>query len=142
MTYTECGSPHHLDALTSLRELFVNYPIRADMSSIRIVGDGQVLVELRAAEPVVLAAGIVVWQRTLANATTWTWRTGDELHVVTTGRAPERDDLTITVLAGPVPHDCRLDHVLEPGSAETLDAVALYDWLASEITNTPTGAQL
>lgn len=135
------GSRGYLGVLESLRELFERYPVRADMSSVHVAldpaGRASVLVWLRPADPVVLAAGIVEWRRTLAGRRSWAWRTpgGEHLHISTAGHAPECDELSVAVLAGPIPHDCCLDVDLEPDVPEVLDDDVLYRWLGDEIAN-------
>jgi hypothetical protein len=135
------GSVRYLDTLESLRALFLDYPMRADMSSIHLSvdSDGQasIMVWLRSTDPVVLAAGIVEWRRTLSPGATWVWRTPDGagLHVATTGHAPECAGIPVAVLAGPLPHECHLDNDLEPGLSEERDDDALYRWLGDEIAH-------
>lgn len=135
------GSARYLEALESLRVLFLDCPTRAEMSSIQLAvdSDGQpsVMVWLHTTSPAVLAAGIVEWRRTLSHGSTWVWRTPDgaSLHVATTGRAPGCADIPIAVLAGPLPHSCHLDHALDPDLAEELDDDALYRWLGDEVAN-------
>lgn len=135
------GSVRYLDALESLRALFLDYPMRAEMSSIHLAvdSDGQssIMVWLHSKDPVVLAAGIVEWRRTLSHGSTWVWRTPDgaRLHVATTGRAPECADMPIAVLAGPLAHGCHLDNDLDPNVAAELDDDALYRWLGDEVAS-------
>ncbi|MGH3761185.1 hypothetical protein [Actinophytocola sp.] len=135
------GSYRYLRALESLQELFANYPFRADMSSMLIsmdpTGKAAILVQLHSADPMVLAAGIVEWKRTLVDGNTWAWRTpsGKEIHISTTGYTPECGETSIVVMTGPVPHDCYLDFHLDPNTSEVLDDERLYHWLGSEIAN-------
>lgn len=135
------GSHRYLGALESLQELFVNYPFRVEMSSIHIAmdsaGQASIVVQLHKTDPVILAAGIVEWRRTLANGSTWAWRTpsGKEIHVATTGYAPECDETPMAVMAGPIPHDCYLDFDLDPDVPAELGDYTLYHWLGNEIAN-------
>ncbi|OLF11141.1 hypothetical protein BLA60_14230 [Actinophytocola xinjiangensis] len=134
------GSARYLAVLDSLREFFRDCPMNSEMSSIQLTADGhpQVIVRLRATDPALIAAGIVEWRRTLARGNTWAWRTpcGTEIHVATTGHAPEDTEVPITVVAGPVPNDCGLDHDLEPGRPDELGDDTLYQWLGNEIATT------
>ena len=110
--------------------------MNSEMSSVHIaVEPPSVVVQLLATDPTLVAAGIVEWRRTLAGGSTWVWRTplGTEIHVATTGHAPECPDVPIAVVAGPIPHDGRLDHGLDPGRTDELDDDTLYQWLGSEI---------
>jgi hypothetical protein len=133
------GSRHYLLPLEALHDLFVQYPVRADLSSIHIAtdhsGKASILVRLRQADPAVLAAGIVEWRRTLSKGTSWAWRapSGKNIHVVTTGYVPECGGIPLTVVAGPVPLNCCLDLDLE--IPEELDDDSLYRWLGDEIAN-------
>jgi hypothetical protein len=135
------GSHRYLAALESLRELFVNYPFRAEISTITVAMDRlwrpAIMVQLHRAHPVILAAGIMEWRRTLSHGNTWAWRTpnGAELFVATAGRAPESDDMPVAVIAGPIPHDCYLENDLEPDVSEEVDDDTLYRWLGDEIAN-------
>ncbi|GAB3462677.1 hypothetical protein [Actinophytocola sediminis] len=135
------GSRHYLAALKALHELFVNYPVRAKMSSIHIATDStgriSILAYLDKTDPVVSAAGTVEWTRTLTKSKSWAWRTpnSNEFYVATVGYAPECAEMQIAVLAGPVPHDCYLDFDLEPDFSEELSANVVYRWLGDEIAN-------
>lgn len=135
------GSARYLGALRSLQDMFVNYPMRAEMSSINIamdsVGNLSVMVLLRASDPVILAAGIVEWKRSLTKGSSWVWRTpcGEEIYVSTTGYAPECDEIPVVVMAGPISADCYLDHDLDPDEPEELSVDTLYRWLGDEIAN-------
>jgi hypothetical protein len=134
-------SHHYQAVLESLRELFVNYPFRAEMSTVTIAtdptGQASIMVWLRNTESATLAAGCVEWRRTLSQGNTWVWRTpsGDELYVATTGYAPESVDVSMAVIAGPLPHDCYLEHDLEPDASEEVDMDTVYRWLGDEIAN-------
>jgi len=108
-----------------------------ELSSVQIAtgadGATTVLVRLRDSDPVVLAAGIVEWRRTLVRGRTLAWRAanGDSFQVVVTGFGGEIDEIPLTVVTGPVPADCCLDLEL-PGE---VDDDVLYRWLGDEIAN-------
>lgn len=63
------GSDRYLEPLAAVRELFVRCPVHVELSSVQIAtgadGAATVLVRLGDSDPVVLAAGIVEWRRTL-----------------------------------------------------------------------------
>lgn len=132
-------SRRYLASLEALRELFIHYPVHAELSSIRLTatrtGAASIVVRLRETDPVVLAAGIVEWRRTLAGGNTWAWRTanGTDLHVATTGYAPECRDVPLTVVGGPIPSLCCLDVEIE--HVAEIDDDTLYRWLGDEIAN-------
>jgi hypothetical protein len=135
------GSHRYLTVLESLRDLFVHYPLRAEMSSITLATDatGQVsiVVALHRADTAMLAAGVVEWRRTLAEVRTWAWRTpdGEELYVSAAGHAPECEGMRVAVIAGPVPQDAYLEHDLDPDVSTEIDLDTLYRWLGDEIAN-------
>jgi hypothetical protein len=133
------GSHRYLNALESFHTGLTSYPMRAELASINFTMDQErhvmITVHLEKADPVVLAAGLVDWDRTLGRAQTWGWRTpdGKEGHVAVIGYSTE--GTPIAVVAGPIPYDDqRLDHDLEPGVPEQLDTDSLYRWLGAEIT--------
>jgi hypothetical protein len=133
------GSYRYLHPLESVHDLLRSYPMRAEMSSVNFTSDpagrASVTVQLRDADPAVLAAGLVEWQRTLYPPEIWAWRNAatDGVHIVVSGFGPECDKTPIAVLAGPIPHTPRLDTALEPGTPRRLDPDTLHSWFGLEI---------
>jgi hypothetical protein len=134
------GSQPYLGPLESFRTMLTSYPTRAEIDSIRFAvtpnQQGSIIVRLRRAEPAILTAGLVDWQRTLSRTRAWAWRTrdSDDVHVAVVGFGTECDRTPVIVVGGPVPHDRYLDEDIEPGSPEALSNHDLHAWLGAEIT--------
>lgn len=133
------GSHRYLDTLSSFHAMLSSFPTRAEVASVQFAmspeGQVTVTVHLRPAEPAVLAAGLVDWERTLGRTETWAWRTlnGDEVHLAVFGY-DDCDRTPIAVVSGPIPYDgWHVDYDLDLGLAEQIDTDVLYRWLGAEI---------
>jgi hypothetical protein len=118
-----------LPLLDSIRVLLRDYPIHADMTTVRVVDGERVVVQLATGDLGTVAAGIVEWDRTLAAGRHTVERSPDGA-TVTLGLAGHVDeDGTDVEVYGTTTHDARrLGTDLLPGETTTVPLEVLAVW--------------
>jgi hypothetical protein len=125
------ASDKFLPLLDSIRLLLRHYPIRAEITSVRVAADGPALVtvQLATAELGTVAAGIIEWYSTLAASRCLATRTSDggTVHLGVCGHIDE--DGTDVEVWGATPHDERhIGSDLLPGERASVPFEVLATW--------------
>jgi hypothetical protein len=122
-----------LPLLDSIHRLLQNYPIQAEITSVKVVADGPsrelVMVQLASGELGTVAAGIIEWHHTLAASHCVATRTSDgaTVHLGVCGHIDE--DGTDVEVWGSTPHDNRhIGSDLLPGERAAVPFEVLAVW--------------
>jgi hypothetical protein len=118
-----------LPLLDSIRVLLRDYPIHADMTTVRVVDGERIVVQLAAGDLGTVAAGMVEWDRTLAAGKHTIERSSDGA-TVTLGLAGHVDeDGTDVEVYGTTTYDARrLGTDLLPGETTAVPFEVLAVW--------------
>jgi hypothetical protein len=118
-----------LPLLDSIHTLLRDYPIQADMTTVRVVDGDRVVVQLAAGDLGAVAAGIVEWDRTLAAGRRTIERSSDGA-TVTLGLVGHVDeDGTDVEVYGDTTYDARrLGTDLLPGETTAVPFEVLAVW--------------
>jgi hypothetical protein len=127
------ASDKFLPQLDSIRSLLGNYPVRAEMTSVRVVAESDarqlVVVQLASGELGTVAAGIAEWHQTLAASRCVVSRSSDgaTVHLGACGHIDE--DGTDVEVWGSTPHDARhIGSDLLPGEKAAVPFEVLAVW--------------
>ncbi len=118
-----------LPLLDSIHALLRDYPIQADMTTVRVADGDRVVVQLAAGDLGTVAAGIVEWDRTLAAGRRTIERSSDGA-TVTLGLVGHVDeDGTDVEVYATTPYDARrLGTDLLPGETTAVPFEVLAVW--------------